>query len=59
VELLDVGFFRWHVSPFDPLVRNLGIRYFAFTEEPPGKVASRLTALSGGPVGTLWLYRAD
>lgn len=59
VELLDVGFFRWHVSPFDPLVRNLGIRYFAFTGKPPDEVASRLTALSGEPVGTFWLYRAD
>jgi hypothetical protein len=59
VELLDVGFLRWHVSPFDPLVRNLGIRYFAFTERPPGEVASRLAALSGEPVGTFWLYRTD
>jgi hypothetical protein len=59
VELLDVGFVRWHVSPFDPLVRKLGIRYFAFTERPPDEVASRLTPLSGEPVSTFWLYRAD
>jgi hypothetical protein len=59
VELLDVGFVRWHVSPFDPLVRKLGIRYFAFAEQPPDEVASKLTPLSAGPVGTLWLYRAD
>ena len=59
VELVDVGFVRWHVSPFDPLVRRLGIRYFAFAERPPDDVASRLTPLAAGPVGTLWLYRAD
>jgi hypothetical protein len=47
------------VSPFDALVRQLGIRYFAFAEKPPDAVASRLTPLSSGPVGTLWLYRAD
>jgi hypothetical protein len=59
VELLDVGFVRWHVSPFDPLLRQLGIRYFAFAERPPDEVASRLTPLSDTPVGRLWLYRAD
>jgi len=59
VELVDVGFVRWHVSPFDPLIRQLGIRYFAFAGRPPDEVASRLTPLASGPVGTLWLYRAD
>jgi hypothetical protein len=48
---------RWNLSPLDPVVRQLGIRYVAFSEKPPAVVASQLVLLASGPVDGLWLYR--
>ena len=47
----------WNVSPSDPILRQLGIRYFAFDKQPPSAVLSQLIPLSDHPVSTFWLYR--
>jgi hypothetical protein len=41
----------------DPLLKQLGIRYVAFRQEPPPEVTAHLMPLSAAPIGSLWLYR--
>ncbi|MBV9767237.1 MAG: hypothetical protein JOZ48_20520 [Acidobacteriaceae bacterium] len=48
---------RWKVSPSDPLLRDLGIRYFAFDQKPPETIAVPLLPMTKNPVSGLWLYR--
>jgi hypothetical protein len=47
---------KWRVSPLDPALRHVGVRYAAFQAPPPADVASRLKPLAEGPVDGLWLY---
>ncbi len=47
---------RWNVSPLDPRLRQVGIRYAAFATRPPAAVAARMTTLSDFPVDNFWLY---
>lgn len=48
---------NWKVSPFDPLLPKLGIKYLAFDRKPPTNVSSRLLPLANGPLDGLWLYQ--
>ncbi len=45
------------VAPNDPLLRQLGIRYVAFDQEPTANLLEGLTPLHPGPLDGLWLYR--
>jgi hypothetical protein len=47
---------RLSVSPLDPRLRSLGVRYAAFASPPPISAAARLKPLSAGPVSGFWLY---
>lgn len=46
----------WKISPFDPIVRQLGIRYLAFDREPAPEISARLIALTPAPMSGFWLY---
>jgi hypothetical protein len=48
---------RWKVSPADPILPRLGIKYVAFDQPPPAAWVSRLTPISSQPVDGFWLYR--
>jgi hypothetical protein len=47
---------RWDVSPSDPILRTLGIRYVAFDSKPPA-IAAHLIPLSSHAIDGFWLYR--
>jgi hypothetical protein len=44
------------VSPLDPLLKELGIRYLAFHERPRADVLDHLTPLIDGTVSEFWIY---
>jgi hypothetical protein len=44
------------VSPFDPLLKELGIRYLAFHNLPSQDVRDRLKPLIDGTVSEFWIY---
>lgn len=48
----------WHISPIDPLLRKMGIKYFAFDHKPDGDVLPKLTPLTEWPEAGIWLYKA-
>ncbi len=48
---------NWRVSPEDPILRQLGIRYAAFETKPTGEIAAKLTPLLDHPTDNFWLYR--
>ena len=48
---------QWDVSPADPIVKELGIKYFAFDQPIPPALGPDLIALSPGAVDGFWLYR--
>jgi hypothetical protein len=48
---------RWYVSPSDPILKQLGIEYFAFDGKPAAPIASQLIPLSPVPLDNIWLYR--
>jgi hypothetical protein len=51
------GVVEWEVAPSDALLRQLGIKYAAFDQEPTPAVSSNLIALSDGPIDGFWLYQ--
>jgi hypothetical protein len=51
------GMLEWSVSPSDPILRQLGIRYIAFSEQPRPAVSAGLIPIAKGPVDNFWLYR--
>ncbi|MCU1262700.1 MAG: hypothetical protein JWO80_5585 [Bryobacterales bacterium] len=55
-QLDEAGTVQLSVSPLDPLVKELGIRYVAFEKQPPGEIAARLKAIGDGPVSGFRLY---
>jgi hypothetical protein len=57
LEQLGLEEERWNVSPSDPLLKELGIKYAAFADQPPATIASRLIPLGNGPIDHFWLYR--
>jgi hypothetical protein len=48
---------RWDVSPSDPILRTLDIRYVAFASKPPASAVTDLTPLSPYAIDGFWLYR--
>ena len=50
------GLVNWSVSPFDPQLKKIGVRFAAFAERPGPEVAGKLTPLDPQPVAGLWLY---
>lgn len=57
-EHMALGHLKWRVSPLDPRLREIGVRYAAFfMYPPPDGVASQLTPLTSRPVSGFWLYR--
>jgi hypothetical protein len=55
-EYTSLGLVKWRVSPLDPRLRQIGVRYVAFMYEAPVKIASRLKPLTSGSVSGFWLY---
>ncbi len=47
----------WHVSPSDPILRELGIKYVAFDHKPATDISAQLIPITSSPVSTFWLYR--
>jgi hypothetical protein len=47
---------RLKVNPLDPALRKIGVRYAAFTVEPPKEIAGRMKLLAGERVSGFWLY---
>jgi len=47
----------WNVSPLDPILPALGVKYVAFVRPPPSEVASKLIPLSDTPLDNFWLFR--
>ncbi len=47
---------NWRVSPEDPILQQLGIRYAAFDTKPPPEIAARLKPLLDHPIDNFWLY---
>jgi hypothetical protein len=60
-EKTSVEFFipvlRWKVSPADPILQRIGVRYVAFDQPPAAAWVSNLVPLSSRPVDGFWLYR--
>ncbi len=48
---------NWRVSPEDPILRQLGIRFAAFETKPPAEMVRQLTPLLDHPIDNFWLYR--
>jgi len=57
VKLIQTGVAEWHVSPSDPVLKQLGIEYAAFERRPDPSIASRLIPVSSSPINNIWLYR--
>lgn len=53
----DFGILVWNVSPSDPILKQLGIRYVAFSEKPSPAVLPGLIPLNTTPLDNFWLYR--
>jgi hypothetical protein len=53
---LRTGVVRWTVSPLDPALRQIGVRYAAFPAAPPREIGARMRALSAAAVSGFWLY---
>ena len=57
VETNGSAIINWHVAPDDPILRQLGIQYEAFNDQPPPALVASLIPLSPKPVDGFWLYR--
>jgi hypothetical protein len=44
------------VSPLDPALRGINVRYAAFSREPPEAIAAKMKPLASWRVGGFWLY---
>jgi len=55
-EPLPPNIVVWRVSPLDPALRRIGVRYAAFTTRPPDDVAASLRPILSVPVSGFWLY---
>jgi len=57
VEVPGPNLLVWRISPTDPVLKGIGIKYFAFDERPSKAIAGSLVPLAKEPVSGLWLYR--
>ena len=51
----DVGLLRWSVSPLDPALRQVGVRFLAFDEAPDAALVSGLRRVVPDVPG-IWVY---
>lgn len=56
VKLRTIGVVEWDVSPADPILKQIGIRYVAFDNQPAAVWSSYMRPLSASPVDGFWLY---
>ncbi len=56
VELVNTGIVQWDVSPADPILKQIGIKYFAFDQPPGQDLLPFISPLSPEPIDGLWLY---
>ena len=56
VDQIPPNLLRLRVSPLDPALRKIGVRYAAFSVEPPKEIAERMKLLAGERVSGFWLY---
>jgi hypothetical protein len=57
VDVPQTVIMRLDVSPNDPLLREIGIRYVAVDSRPPDTAVTGLVPLSPTPIDGFWLYR--
>ena len=48
---------QWDVSPGDPILKQIGIKYAAFDRKPEEQALTFMEPLSQKPVDGFWLYR--
>ena len=48
---------QWNVSPADPILKQLGIKYVAFDKPLDPYWSSFVVPLSSGPIDGFWLYQ--
>lgn len=48
----------WNISPSDPILKAMGVRYFAFSQKPAAQIEAQLVPLSSGAISGLWIYRS-
>ncbi len=54
-EFVNIGVLRWSVSPLDPALRQVGVRFVIFDEEPAPDLAAKLRRIHP-EVPRLFLY---
>ena len=52
----SAGIVFWSVDPLDPRLKQIGVRYAAFSVAPDPAVAAKLKLLSPAPIAGMWLY---
>jgi hypothetical protein len=55
-EHVPPNLMRLTVNPLDPGLRQIDVRYAAFSREPPPDIAGRMKPLATGRVSGFWLY---
>jgi hypothetical protein len=48
----------WNISPTDPILKEMGIRYLAFDSRPPAAIESQLIPMTAEPISGVWIYKA-
>ena len=51
----DIGLLRWSVSPLDPALRRVGVRFLAFDEAPDPALVGGLARIDPEVPG-IWIY---
>ena len=57
LELPQTVVVQWNVSPADPILKQLGIKYVAFDKPLDPYWSSFVVPLSSGPIDGFWLYQ--
>ena len=55
-EQVPPNLLRMRVNPLDPALRDIGVRYAAFSREPPPEIAAKMKPLASWRVSGFWLY---
>jgi hypothetical protein len=56
IEEVPPNLLRLRVSPLDPALGRIDVRYAAFVSRPPAEVEARMKSLGAGQIGGFWLY---
>jgi len=57
VKLRTVGLVEWQTSPADAILKQIGIEYLAFDNQPPPVWSPYIEPLSAMPIDGFWLYK--